>query len=89
MRDLGAIPILLEAMKNHILQATLQQEACGAIVHLALNEQNREILASHGAIEQIVYTMTEHSYDIKIQNHCCGALLNLSINGLHFSLLQC
>jgi hypothetical protein len=81
LRNLGAVPVLLESMKRHQLQLTLQQEACGAIVHLALNEQNRGLLGTEGAIAQVVRTMSEHSYDVKVQNHCCGALLNLSIDG--------
>ncbi len=94
-RQMGAIPFLIQVMKTHKGFLALQYEACGAIVHLALNsnfslcafdaliflDENRQILFESGALEQIIEVLREHSYDIRIQNHGFGALLNLSLNG--------
>lgn len=78
--ELGAIQLIILSMHNHIGSIPLQQEACGALVHLALNPDNRRLIASSGGFPQLLSSMETHHNNSQLCSHICGAFLNLTLD---------
>mmetsp|Transcript_31566 Transcript_31566/g.74082 ORF Transcript_31566/g.74082 Transcript_31566/m.74082 type:complete len:156 (+) Transcript_31566:44-511(+) len=74
----GGIKAVVEGMKAHEGSAGVQEQGCGALVNLAINDKNKEAIAAAGGIEAVVEGMKAHKGSAGVQEQGCGALLNLA-----------
>ena len=58
----------------------MQENGCGAISNLALNDNNKVTIADAGGITTILSAMKTHSSNATVQENGCGALQNLAVN---------
>jgi len=57
----GAIPIVIQAMKDHPAVAKLQRCACLLLSKLAYHKESRELIVDNGGLEAIRETREKHS----------------------------
>merc|ERR1719487_2695591 len=87
----GGIPLIVQAMKEHPYSRTqscvtrfrpvyvmyVQWYACGALRNLAVNDDNKILIAKEGAIPLILQAMKDYPKHEGIQENACGALENI------------
>ena len=72
--NITGISILLEAMRNHPHNPTLQHTACEAIRNLCIHAINRQYLVNAGGVLVLVEMMQLHVDNAEIQRVGCTAL---------------
>lgn len=87
IREEGAIPALVTALREHPKDAALQMSSCAALECLAIdNPENRFAIAEEGGVELIVAALRNHPRTVELQAHAASALANLAFesagNGL-------
>eukprot|EP00550_Attheya_septentrionalis_P009201 CAMPEP_0198286756 /NCGR_PEP_ID=MMETSP1449-20131203/5728_1 /TAXON_ID=420275 /ORGANISM="Attheya septentrionalis, Strain CCMP2084" /LENGTH=1361 /DNA_ID=CAMNT_0043984547 /DNA_START=117 /DNA_END=4202 /DNA_ORIENTATION=- len=87
--DLGAIPMILKAMKVHPDKTIVQAEACGTLGQLVwIDPDNGEKVASEGCIESIVDAMESYPTNKIVQQMGCGAFRAISYEIENASLVK-
>jgi len=81
----GGIHLIIDAMKRHSDSLFFLEEACGVLSNLAVDSNNRLIIAQVGiapgeGIVSIISAMENHSRSVVLQKRACGALSNLALN---------
>eukprot|EP00567_Pseudictyota_dubia_P001915 CAMPEP_0197466086 /NCGR_PEP_ID=MMETSP1175-20131217/64869_1 /TAXON_ID=1003142 /ORGANISM="Triceratium dubium, Strain CCMP147" /LENGTH=1237 /DNA_ID=CAMNT_0043002115 /DNA_START=211 /DNA_END=3924 /DNA_ORIENTATION=- len=67
----------IEAMKTHLQEERVQQQACAALYSLAVDAENRVAVREAGGIPAIVWAMDAHPQAEDLQKHACAALVHL------------
>jgi hypothetical protein len=67
-------------MKSHSSNADVQENGCGALWYLALNDNNKVTIAEAGGITTILSAMDNHSSNPFVQYCGCTALMKLVTN---------
>lgn len=79
---LVGVTAVVNAMRNHPNEPTVQGKACSALVALSPAEGLREVsFAASGAIASIVTAMKTHVDDATIQEEACKALQSVIVAG--------
>ncbi|KAJ5076190.1 protein aardvark [Anaeramoeba ignava] len=65
-------------MKFHPKNGELQANACGSLWNLAVNEENKRIIAQNQGIKLILNSMINHKNNEKVLKYACGALANIA-----------
>ena len=76
----GGIAAILTAMNTHTAVATVQEQACGALWNLAINDDNRVAIARANGIAAIIAAMNAHTAVATVQEKACEALRMLARN---------
>ena len=76
----GGIEIIMNAMKMHISNVTVQHEGCKVLSNLAINDTNKSKLDHENAIEMIMKAMELHFAVADFQKDSFKFLYNLSFN---------
>ena len=80
--EAGAIPIILQAMRQHQSESSIQRRGCLALGNLAANNvDNKDLIAE--AIPVILQAMCKHQSVLRIQRYACYALGKLASNNSH------
>jgi hypothetical protein len=70
---------VLAVMKQHLADARVQENGCGALWNLALNNPaNSQAIGGSSGVEVVVAAMQQHLADAKVQGNGCGARWNLA-----------
>jgi hypothetical protein len=84
----GMYASAVTAMQRHPDEATVQQYACGILMHLTAdardNSVNKVLMAYGRGIHCIIAAMKRHPTDCHVQENGCGALGNLAESKLEF-----
>eukprot|EP00743_Colponemidia_sp_Colp-15_P001462 GILK01001601.1.p1 GENE.GILK01001601.1~~GILK01001601.1.p1 ORF type:complete len:421 (+),score=59.88 GILK01001601.1:219-1481(+) len=75
----GGVGLVMEAMRRHPHDASLQANACWALVNLALVSDHKQMIVKEGGVDLILSAMTNHSQDAEVQYRACFVLVNLAI----------
>ncbi len=71
---------IIHAMDRHQDDAQVQEEACGALWELVLNDANQVTLMAAETHVRIIRAMDRHQDDARVQVKACGALWILANN---------
>jgi len=74
----GALPGMIEVMKEHTLNESVQRETCATLRNLSVTEDIQLTIAAVGGVDTVVNTMREHPKSERVQTQACGVLYNLS-----------
>ena len=78
---MGAVELIIEAMRCHIKTPRVQLHACAVFQNLAYNTSgNQERIADAGGIEVIFDVMDALPNETEVQQYACGAFWNLCFN---------
>jgi hypothetical protein len=72
----GGVEAVLAAMRAHAADAMVQQIGCGALVSLAVNDENKVAIAAAGGVEAVLAAMSAHN-SLDVQRMCQRAFDNL------------
>ena len=78
--QLGGISRIVSAMKDHPMNAYVQEYGCAALQKLAENENNKVVIADEEGIARIVSAMRTHPNNANVQEYGCAALRCLAEN---------
>eukprot|EP00961_Rhodomonas_salina_P095293 1282150-Rhodomonas_salina.1 len=67
-------------MKQHVKSAGVQEQGCGALRNLAVNDENKVKIGAAGGIEAVITAMQQHADSEGVQEWGCAALSNLAFN---------
>ena len=81
--------MILSAMKYHLDNAQVQHYGCAALQNLAMNDNNKVMIAETGGIPTIVSAMKYHSSNINVQHYGCAALGTLAVNDNNKKMHDC
>ena len=84
--NVTGISILLEAMRNHPHNPTLQHTACEAIRNLCIHTMNLQYLANAGGVPLLVEMMQLHVDNAEIQRVGCTALACVCEGGMEHKI---
>jgi hypothetical protein len=76
------IATILSSMRRNEEHAGVQESCLGVLRCLSLNDKNKAVLASSGAITTILSTMRRHDESELIQERSCATLWNLSYRNM-------
>jgi len=79
--DAGGVALLATAMETHRDDAGLQRMACGAIAHVAQDDEARAAVLASAAPTALVRAMRAHVADAAVQTEACFALVQLAWGG--------
>mmetsp|Transcript_8793 Transcript_8793/g.11486 ORF Transcript_8793/g.11486 Transcript_8793/m.11486 type:complete len:321 (+) Transcript_8793:223-1185(+) len=71
---------ILTAMDRFKENPRLQEMACAAIAHMAIDNENKVPLVRNGAADKILYAMDNHMKTHQVQSSACNALNHLTRN---------
>lgn len=74
----GGIEAILARMHDHNSQPRLLENACRAIINLAVNDSVESAIVAQGGVHAIVAAMQSHPGDVGVQTQGAWALRNLS-----------
>ena len=74
----GALPIIIDVMKEHLESESVQREVCATLRNLSVTEDLQLAVAAAGGVSALVSTMQEHPKNDRVQTQACGVLYNLS-----------
>eukprot|EP00961_Rhodomonas_salina_P090885 1223009-Rhodomonas_salina.1 len=67
-------------MRGHGGSAGVEEQGCGALRSLAVNDENRVTIAGLHGIAVVIKAMRGHGGSAGVQRQGCAALLNLALN---------
>jgi hypothetical protein len=76
-REVGALELILTAMKNYPNDVAVLEAACAALQQAALFQENakRIVTASNGeGVKSLVATMKKFQWSVDLQKYACGVL---------------
>ena len=73
----GGIEAVVGAMKNHPSNAAVQLNGCLALAFIAVDAENKVLVARTGVIEAVVEAMKNHPSNADVQHCGCRALVNI------------
>jgi hypothetical protein len=76
----GSIKQIIFAMKKHLSNAHVHQYGCAALGNLAVNDNNKDLIADEGGITIILDAMEKHLSHATVQEYGFTALENLAMN---------
>ena len=81
-RDTGAAPITqaVARMRAELGDVTVQRWGCSTLLTLAMQPDNKVLIAAEGGIQTVVASMEHFEFDTEVQRLGCGALSNLANN---------
>ena len=79
--DVGGVAVLAQAMETHRDDVALQRMACGALAHVAQDDDARLAVLNSAAPAALVGAMRAHVADAKVQEEACFALVQLAWGG--------
>ncbi|KAL3827462.1 hypothetical protein ACHAXA_003731 [Cyclostephanos tholiformis] len=76
----GAIDVIIQVMRQHKDNPTIQASGSWALSIIGVNEDNRAYMGENSGIDVIVGSMRDHADDLDVQEKACRALWTLSVN---------
>jgi len=74
----GGIEAVVAAMGAHESIEEVQEQGCGALRNLSLNEDNEMAIAAKGGIGAVVRAMRAHRSSVGVQEQGCSFLHNIA-----------
>jgi len=81
--EAGAVPVLLEAMRDQFASSLVAANACLALASLALHGNNRAAIHDGGGIERALHVFTEHRAAAVVQAQALVLLSSLVVGRPH------
>jgi len=82
----GGVTTVLEAMRNHPVEARLIRASIEAVRNMCSVPMNRQFLLRAGGVPLVVESMTRHVEDADIQRSGCTALAAVAEGGMEFKI---
>jgi len=79
VRNVGAIPLVIAAMKKHVKRVGVAEQCAGALWNASLDQENRTAVLNAGGIDAVLDTMEQHELMPQICEHSIGCLWLLSM----------
>ena len=76
----GDVSVILQGMLTHSDHATVQQQACQALVNLVQDNTMRVKIETTSVIEDVLGSMKAHKTSVLVQQQACAALKSLADN---------
>merc|ERR1719331_2007919 len=66
--------MIMDSIRKHVDHAGVQEQACGALANLGINQQNMVEIAQLHGIEFVVAALKKHATHPGVQENACFAL---------------
>eukprot|EP00698_Gefionella_okellyi_P016822 TRINITY_DN4846_c0_g1_i2.p1 TRINITY_DN4846_c0_g1~~TRINITY_DN4846_c0_g1_i2.p1 ORF type:complete len:1048 (+),score=278.43 TRINITY_DN4846_c0_g1_i2:180-3323(+) len=74
------VPVLFNAMRVFLADATVQKAGCECIKHICAHKALKTAMANNGSLDAIYYAMRQHVSDADVNRWGCSALWEIAID---------